>query len=83
MDTGTPTPARTMRSFHDEAGRLWDVTVGRASYGAHVLIFAQRGGREIRQTPMDANSALDAQNELGDMAEDDLRVRLGRAEEWH
>ena len=72
-----------MRSFHDQSGRLWDVTVGRASYGSHVLIFSRREGREIRQTPMDAGSPLDAQGELADMPEDELRLRLDRSQEWH
>lgn len=72
-----------MRTFCDKAGRRWEVAVGRASYGTQVLIFSQRGGREVRQTLMDANSPLDAQIELDGLGDDELRERLVRSEEWH
>lgn len=72
-----------MRTFHDESGRLWEVTVGRASYGTQVLIFSRRDSRDVRQTLMDANSPLDAQNEFNELGDEELRHRLMRSEEWH
>lgn len=72
-----------MRVFSDETGRLWEVAVGRASYGTQVLIFSRRGGHELRQVLMDANSPLDAESELSELADDELRSCLGRSEDWH
>ncbi len=72
-----------MRTFNDDTGRLWEVAVGRASYGTQVLIFSRREGYEIRQVLMDANSPLDAENELSELGDDDLRRHLERSEEWH
>ena len=72
-----------MRTFRDETGREWQATVGRASYGTQVLIFSRRDGHEIRQTLMSANSPLDAQNELSELRDEELRKRLVCSEEWH
>ena len=72
-----------MRTFCDDVGRLWEVAVGRASYGTQMLIFSRREGQEIRQVIMDANSPLDAENELNGLGDEDLRRRLDRSEEWH
>lgn len=72
-----------MRTFCDEAGRVWLAAVGRASYGVQVLIFSRRDGPEIRQCSMTANSPLDAESELSALRDDELRDRLVRSEEWH
>lgn len=72
-----------MRTFRDETGRLWEVTVGRASYGTQVLIFSRRDSHEVRQTLMESTSPLDAQNEFNELGDEDLRSRLLRSEEWH
>jgi hypothetical protein len=72
-----------MRTFCDETGRLWEVAVGRASYGTQLLIFSRRDGSEIRQVLMDANSPLDAENELNELGIEDLRRCLDQSEEWH
>lgn len=72
-----------MRVFSDNTGRLWEVAVGRASYGTQVLIFSRREGYEIRQVIMDANSPLDAECELSGLGDEDLRRCLDRSEDWH
>lgn len=72
-----------MRVFSDDTGRLWEVAVGRASYGTQVLIFSRREGHEIRQVLMDANSPLDAESELSELGDDELRRCLAESEDWH
>lgn len=71
-----------MRSFRDESERLWDVAVGRESWGTFVLIFSERDGTEVRKAPLGSETALDAQAELDALAEPELRARLATSQPW-
>lgn len=56
-----------MRRFQDQEQRLWDVIVGRESWGAYYALFVPAGpGRagSVRQAPLEAGSYEAAQLEL-------------------
>ena len=65
-----------MRTFKGNDGRVWDVAVQQASYGAHYLLFAARGSDEIRQALMAASTHIDAERELAGLSDEDLKSRL-------
>lgn len=65
-----------MRNITSEDGRLWDVAVQQASYGAHYLLFAARGSDEIRQALMAASTHIEAEQELAAFSDADLLRRL-------
>lgn len=69
-----------MRTITSEDGQTWDVAVQQASYGAHYLMFAARGNEEIRQALMVASTHIDAERELAELSDDDLRTRLSELE---
>jgi hypothetical protein len=69
-----------MRTITGEDGRTWDVAVQQASYGAHYLMFAARGSDEIRQALMTASTHIDAEIELADLSDSDLKTRLTELE---
>ncbi len=71
-----------MRSISDLQGREWDITVGKESYGTMVLIFALRSGEDIRRAELQADNALEAEQELGAMSESELCRELERAAAW-
>ena len=71
-----------MRGFTDDAGRPWQVVLGKESWGTLVLLFSPDGGGESRtsiltaETPFAANAKLDA------LSDDDLRARLRDSRPW-
>lgn len=65
-----------MRTIQSDDGQTWDVAVQQASYGAHYLMFAARGNEEIRQALMVAATHIDAERELAELSDDDLKARL-------
>lgn len=70
-----------MRDFTDEAGRRWQVVVGRESWGAIFAIFVPRGhDAPPRQAPMRASGYGAANEELGRLTEEDLRGMLASSE---
>ncbi len=71
-----------MRTIGDTNGRLWDVAVAQASYGAHYLVFAARAGGELRKSALVAANSIDAEQELARLSDSDLRGRLAQAEPW-
>lgn len=71
-----------MRSLTDAEGRSWDVTVGRESWGALVLLFSLREGREFRTTPLAAETTAEAERELAEWAPEELRARLAASRPW-
>lgn len=71
-----------MHSFEDADGNIWDVSLGRESWGTLVLLFAQRQGDEVRKTVLASETALEAQAELETLAEEELRERLARSQPW-
>jgi hypothetical protein len=55
-----------MKRFTDRDDRLWDVVVGRASWGASYALFVPAGGSsaDVRQAALGASSHEQAMNEL-------------------
>lgn len=71
-----------MRSVTDAEGRLWDVTVGRESWGALVLLFSLREGREFRTAPLAAETTAEAEREMAELSPEALRERLAASRPW-
>ncbi len=72
-----------MRSFEDANGNIWDVSLGRESWGTLVLLFSRRQGDEVvRKTMLASETVLEAQGELDALTEAELRERLVRSQPW-
>ncbi|MDQ3555434.1 MAG: hypothetical protein M3409_01475 [Gemmatimonadota bacterium] len=71
-----------MRSLRDDQGNSWDVSVGRESWGAQMLLFARRDSREFRSVGIAAEARLGAEQELAALSEADLRERFAEAAPW-
>ncbi|MGH8413805.1 MAG: hypothetical protein ACRESX_03650 [Gammaproteobacteria bacterium] len=71
-----------MRSFSDSSGQLWQAALGHESHGSMVIIFSRLGSFDVFKSRLDANSRLDAENEIAALSEHDLCVRLQTAEPW-
>lgn len=66
-----------MRRFEDRTGRLWDVVVGRESWGANYALFVPVGSDDsIRQTVLRSASIEEAVLQLDNMADDALQKLL-------
>lgn len=71
-----------MRSFSDADGTLWDVVVGRESYGIVVALFFPRAGPESpRQAHLDVSSSDEGNRVLRDLTDDALLGLFQRSEE--
>ena len=78
-----------MRRLEDANGRIWDVVVGRESWGALYAIFVPKAvsadgaepttSPEVRQAPLDASAYADANEELEAMTDAALRELLARS----
>ena len=71
-----------MRGFTDDAGRVWDVILGKESWGTLVLLFSPRGGGDARTSILAAETTLAANAELDALTDDDLRDRLRDSRPW-
>jgi hypothetical protein len=71
-----------MREIMDAGGRRWDVVVGKESWGTLVVLFSPRSEGPARKSTLRAETALDAERELADMSEEELRSRLATSEPW-
>ena len=71
-----------MRSFTDDAGQRWDVTLGKESWGTLVVLFTPRGGGEARTSVLAAETMFDASAELDALTDDALRERLRDSRPW-
>ncbi len=71
-----------MRSLIDAEGRAWDVTLGRGSWGAVVLLFAPRAEGGVRVAPLASETVRDAERELAEMPEEGLREQLAASQPW-
>jgi hypothetical protein len=71
-----------MRRFTDEAGRDWDVVVGRESFGALYALFVPAAGNaeQTRQALLRSESPLEAGAELDALSDADLNDLLQRSE---
>lgn len=71
-----------MRSFLDDAGMAWQVTLGKESWGTLVLLFTPANGGEARTSILAAETMFDASAELDALDDDDLRERLRDSRPW-
>ena len=71
-----------MRSFLDDAGRRWEVVLGKASWGTLVLIFTPIEGGDARTSVLAAETSFDANAELDALTDDALRERLRDSRSW-
>jgi hypothetical protein len=71
-----------MRSFHDDDGHVWDVTSGRESWGGLVLLFSQRAGSEVRTAMLGSETMIEAEQELAELSDAELRERLSISRPW-
>lgn len=54
-----------MRRFTDREGRVWDIVLGRGSWGAHVALFVPHGHEAaVRQTDLAASGFDQAMDEI-------------------
>jgi hypothetical protein len=71
-----------VRSFLDDAGRRWEVVLGKASWGTLVLIFTPIEGGDARTSVLTAETSFDANAELDALTDDALRDRLRDSRPW-
>ena len=71
-----------MRSFLDDAGAVWQVTLGKESWGTLVLLFTPAGGGEARTSILTSETMFDASAELDALDDDALRARLRDGRPW-
>jgi hypothetical protein len=71
-----------MRGITDDAGRQWDVVIGKESWGTLVLLFTPREGGGTRTTTLAAETPFAAHLELDNLSDDDLRDRLRGSRPW-
>ena len=71
-----------MRSFLDDAGNAWQVTLGKESWGTLVLLFTPATDGEARTSILAAETMLDASAELDALGDDALRERLRDSRPW-
>lgn len=71
-----------MRSFLDDAGNAWQVTLGKESWGTLVLLFTPKPGGEARTSILNAETMFDANAELDALDDAALRERLRDSRPW-
>ena len=71
-----------MRGFTDDAGRRWQVAIGKESWGTLVLLFSPDAGGESRTSILAAETTFAANAELDSLSDDDLRGRLHDSRPW-
>lgn len=71
-----------MRAFTDDAGRRWQITLGKESWGTLVLLFTPTNGGDARTSVLAAETMFDANAELNALSDDDLRARLRDSRPW-
>ena len=71
-----------MRDFTDDAGRRWQVVLGKESWGTLVLLFSPRAGGDTRTSILAAETSFGASAELDALSDDELRDRLRDSRPW-
>jgi hypothetical protein len=71
-----------VRGFTDDAGRQWEVVLGRESWGTLVLLFSPRDGGDTRTSTLAAETTFAANAELDALSDDELRERLRDSRPW-
>jgi hypothetical protein len=69
-----------IRSFEDQEGGRWDVTVGRASWGAFYALFVPEGDGETRQALLPVEASDAAARFLGKVDERGMSELFQRSE---
>ncbi len=71
-----------MRSFLDDAGNSWQVTLGKESWGTLVLLFTPASGGDARTSILSSETMFDASAEFDALDDDALRARLRDSHPW-
>jgi hypothetical protein len=71
-----------VRAFVDDAGRPWQVVLGKESWGTLVLLFSPGDGGDARTSVLQAETMFAANAELDALTDDDLRNRLRDSHPW-
>jgi hypothetical protein len=71
-----------MRRFQADNGALWDAIVGHESWGTFVVLFTPVAGGAARKSVLAQESAMEAETELGEKSDDDLRTMLADSSPW-
>jgi hypothetical protein len=71
-----------MRTFVDDAGRRWQVVLGKESWGTLVLLFSPADGGDARTSVLTAETSLAANAELDGLTDEELRERLRDSRPW-
>jgi hypothetical protein len=71
-----------VRSFLDDAGSAWQVTLGKESWGTLVLLFTPESGGDARTSVLSSETMFDASAELEALGDDALRERLRDSRPW-
>ncbi|MFL5612262.1 MAG: hypothetical protein ACJ796_01210 [Gemmatimonadaceae bacterium] len=71
-----------MRRFQADNGALWDAVIGHESWGTFVVLFTPVAGGAARKSVLAQESAMDAETELGEKSDDDLRTMLADSSPW-
>ena len=71
-----------MRELTDDAGRRWQVTLGKESWGTLVLVFSPEGVGESRTSILTAETSFAANAELDALTDHELRARLRDSRPW-
>lgn len=72
-----------MRSFLDDAGNPWQVTLGKESWGTLVLLFTPESGGGPRTSVLTSETMFDASAELEALDDAALRERLRESRPWN
>jgi hypothetical protein len=71
-----------VRAFTDDAGRPWQIALGKESWGTLVLLFTPTDGGDARTSVLAAETMFDASAELNALSDADLRARLRDSRPW-
>jgi len=68
-----------MRRFEHPPGQVWDVVIGRASWGSLFALFVPAHAEPVRQAPLHASSQEAAEAELDALDQHALVALLDRS----
>jgi hypothetical protein len=71
-----------VRPFTDDAGRRWEVVLGKESWGTLLLLFTPTAGGDARTSVLAAETSFEANAELDALSDDQLRDRLRDSRPW-
>lgn len=71
-----------MRRFSTADGAQWDAVIGHESWGTFVVLFTPVRGGDARKFTLQEETALDAETELGEKTDDELRSLLEASSPW-